>query len=362
MLSMARLGMPSVARLGMPSMARLGLTLAIGLIAPACSSPTGPTTSAASINCPAVPLVFSPSGSPVPVNYPLPTVQTAAASSVPVTCAPQSGSAFSLGNTTVTCQTPQPAAVTASCAFTVTVERTPQIAYTRYLAFGDSITEGKVSEPIAGNAMLTQTLGLLDLQTRLMVLEARLSASFETYPQRLERLLAETYPTSKFSVTNAGVGGEYAAGATPSGVTRLPQAMQSTNPEVVLLMEGTNDLLNASGADAAIAALDSMVTQALIQGRRVCLATIPPQRSGGLANRGLVASRIPPFNDRVRALAASRGVTLVEVFAPINADIPHLIGIDDLHPTERGYAVIGDTFFAGVRAAFQQTSTGQTPK
>ena len=124
-------------------------------------------------------------------------------------------------------------------------------------------------------------------------------------------------------------------------------------------MEGSNDLLSPSGADPAIAALDAMVSTALAQGRRVVLATIPPQRSGGLANRGAVAARIPGFNDRIRALATSRQVVLCDVYNALQNNIQQYIGVDDLHPTVAGYQVVGDTFYNAVRNAFEQSATAQ---
>lgn len=192
--------------------------------------------------------------------------------------------------------------------------------------------------------MLAYKLNLVDVE--------RITAFFlasEPYPLGVERRLTARYPLQSFRVINAGIGGEFAADA----VARFRSALLNDQPEVVLLMEGTNDLLNANGADPAIAALDSMVQEALLQGRRVCLATIPPQRPDGLRNRGVVAQRIPPFNDRIRALAAARQVVLVDVFNAMKDDLS-LIGIDDLHPTERGFGVIADTFTDAIRSNFGQ--------
>jgi lysophospholipase L1-like esterase len=156
-------------------------------------------------------------------------------------------------------------------------------------------------------------------------------------------------------VVNAGVSGEFAASAPgrPGGESRFRSVLLAHRPEVVLLMEGTNDLLSPSGADAAIAALDRMIAEAISQNRRVCLATIPPQRPDGLRNRAEVAARVPPFNERIRSLAAARGVVLVDVYNAMKDDLS-LIGLDDLHPTERGFGVIADTFVEAIRRHFAE--------
>jgi SAM-dependent methyltransferase len=142
-------------------------------------------------------------------------------------------------------------------------------------------------------------------------------------------------------VLNEGIGGEIAS---VGGIRRFRSVLLKHRPDIVLLMEGTNDLLDLEpGANAAMDALRDMVLEAKSQNVRVGLATIPPQRSGGQRNRDRVAALIPGFNDRVRALAAAEGVALIEVFDAMRTDLS-LIGIDDLHPTERGYQFMADVF------------------
>jgi lysophospholipase L1-like esterase len=89
---------------------------------------------------------------------------------------------------------------------------------------------------------------------------------------------------------------------------------------------------------------------------QVALATIPPQRPNGVRNRGAVAALIPSFNDRIRALAASEAITLVDVYAGMKDNL-NLIGVDDLHPTELGFSVIADTFYEAVVRAFEAPAT-----
>jgi lysophospholipase L1-like esterase len=233
--------------------------------------------------------------------------------------------------------------------FTVTVRRPPLLLYTRYLAFGDSNTEGKIPDP-------SVLVPAFDSQLRPLVDRIRaMATAAEPYPLGVQRRLSSRYASQVFRVDNAGVGAELAA---EGGIKRFASVVMSAQPEVVLLMEGTNDLLNASGADAAISALGTMIQQALAQGRRLCLATIPPQRPNGA--RAVVAARIPPFNDRVRQLATTYQVVLVDVYNAMKDDLS-LISTDDLHPNERGYGVIADTFAAAIRANFEQpTSTVRT--
>jgi len=197
------------------------------------------------------------------------------------------------------------------CSFTVRVLGPPRVADTRFLAFGDSLTFGSATD---------------------------------SYPTRLRAKLAQRYPTQSILVVNDGFAGE---NASPGGRLRLPSALDAFRPEVLLLMEGTNDLLGGSaGASAALDALTTMVRTARGRGAVVLLATIPPQRPGGI--RDAVARIIPGFNSEVVALAQREGVTLVDVYAAMAGDLS-LIGPDDLHPTSQGFEVIAQTWFTAIQ-------------
>jgi lysophospholipase L1-like esterase len=268
----------------------------------------------------------------MPVTFTVPAA-TGGQSPVTVTCSAQSGAAFPLGSTIVTCTATDALARQATCNFNVTVTPTPRISKTKFLAFGDSITHGRCDS------------GGVDCPP---------------YTLRFDELLRERYSRQTFTVTNSGVPGEAASDDIPNGdqeagQDRIRRDLPRFNPEVVLLMEGTNDLFfdRVNGADYAIVALDRMISLSRDAGATVFVATIAPQRLGGA--RDEVARMIPAFNDRIRALAASRNVPLVDVYAALAVNIPAYISGDDLHPTAGGHRVIGETFFAAVRAALDST-------
>jgi lysophospholipase L1-like esterase len=125
---------------------------------------------------------------------------------------------------------------------------------------------------------------------------------------------------------------------------------------VVILMEGTNDLLSGQiGVERGIDALRAMILEAKGQNIRVLLSTIIPQRANGfrVPPRDPFAALVPPFNDGVRALATEQNVPLVDMFAVFDADMS-LIGIDDVHPTVRGFGVMADTFFEAIQKHFEE--------
>jgi lysophospholipase L1-like esterase len=308
------------------------IALAASLVAaagcgPSPSQPT-PTPALPQISCPADISRTSPNGGPVTVTYEVP-IAVGGAPPVSVVCAPASGSAFAVGATAVTCTATDALARVSACSFAVRVEAPPQLQKTRFMAFGDSMTVGVVS-----------------LRARLLL---RVPAP-TSYPGRLQVLLAERYTAQTVSVDDQGVQGEKAV----DGVRRFRTTLQQTRPEVVLLLEGANDL-NGGGVDAierAEAAMDEMVVETLSAGAVPYLASLPPQRFGGYGVYH--ADAVEPYNDRLRAVAAYRGIRFVDLYAAFGGTASeNLIGADGLHPTEAGYQRMAEAFFDAITATLE---------
>ncbi len=268
------------------------------------------------------------SGAAVPVTYSAPTT-TGGSAPVAVACAPVSGTSFPAGKTTtVTCTATDSLSRSATCSFSVSVVVPPQLRLTKFLAFGDSMTEGTVSDPV--------TLRLLLLATP------------QSYPSQLQEMLQRRYTAQTFTMINEGKAGYQAR----RDVERLTGLLQSARPEVVLLMEGANDL--NSGGDAVIPAvvdaMEEMVERARAAHIMVFLATLPPQREGG--SRAKAPASIVPYNRELAKVAAQEGAVLVDVYTAIGSAVPGtLIGADGLHPTPEGYVKIAETFLAAIRTS-----------
>jgi lysophospholipase L1-like esterase len=139
----------------------------------------------------------------------------------------------------------------------------------------------------------------------------------------------------------------------PATFSRFVSVTPRSQYDVVLLMEGANDLGSAS-FQAIATGLGQMIDNARSRGLKVMLATITPRNPNG--SRGANASLVAPFNDQVRTLAISKDVPLVDVYAAFGGDLS-LLGSDGLHPTAAGYHRIADTFFSTIR----QTLEGPAP-
>ena len=210
----------------------------------------------------------------------------------------------------------------------------PTLGLTRILAFGDSMTEGTTSTPVT---------------TLLFRLDAGLSRS---YPFKLQTLAAGRYSAQTIEVLNAGRAGNQAV----DDKGRFSTVIGDAKPQLVLLMEGANDLNGLAPGEsinaritATVNALEEMVKDAGFRGIPVMIATLPPQRPGG--PKTAVATAVDRFNAAVKTMAASKGAQLVDV----NAQLPlSNIGQDGLHPTEAGYQKMAEIWLEAIKGKYEK--------
>src|SRR5689334_19972325 len=186
-----------------------------------CSSPNepAPQPAAPTITCPSSMTTRGVSGSGQTVTYPAATVSGGAA---PVTtnCTPASGSSFNIGTTAVSCTAVDAASRQAQCSFTVTL--TPMlVSVTKYLAFGDSLTEGQ-----NGRAGLRGER-VVDVPN--------------AYPTKLQSMLNLEYPGQGITVPNYGYGGQP---IDDKAIGWLQKALADEKPGAVLLLDGYNNMFS----------------------------------------------------------------------------------------------------------------------
>jgi lysophospholipase L1-like esterase len=196
------------------------------------------------------------------------------------------------------------------------------------MAFGDSITEG---------------------QTILSNDPYDLSAPPETaYPTVLRQLLSARYTGQTISVFNRGLPGEQASRA----LSRFIATFVADAPDVVVLMEGYNDVKQNSndvaGIANAIAGVTELAGEARRRGARVFICTLAPGRPGGRIE--IPRSAIEFINERLRQVARAEGAVLVDVFAALVPDVNGNVTIDGLHLTPLGMRRVAETVYAAIRA------------
>lgn len=184
-----------------------------------------------------------------------------------------------------------------------------------YVAFGDSITAGvgDSREPDEG------------------------------YPTRLEALLRPTNPNA--TVRNRGLGGE----RTPEGLTRLDEVL-AEGGDVLLLMEGTNDVSRSLSLETTRFNLGQMALKAEARGLSVVHATTIPRSPRSTIDPENFVNQ--DLNERIRDLAGNRSRRLADPFevfprqANYFATLYSAAGDDFVgHPNGAGYDLLARMFF-----------------
>jgi len=331
------------------------LLVASGLAASCGDSPTAPASPVLAISCPVAQTAQSLDGNPVVVNYPNPTV-SGGEGVTSSTCTPTSGSRFGVGMSNVTCTAQDTRKQTATCSFPVTVTKVPRISATRFMAFGDSMTEGFL-QSCPGSRTIGRSLSsiLNDMLSLRTVRPPGYSAV--SYPVKLQSMLSLRYAAQSIAVINEGSGGETAA----FGATQFPGVLNQDQPQVVLLLEGINDIHQSvpqsSGIAVVTSSLRSMVQEAKRRGIFVFLATLLPERKGSCRSIDWDVDGVEdvvPADTQIRSLALSENVPLVDMYPAFEPSLDTLIGPDGLHPSEAGYQKMADLFYAAITQRLEQ--------
>ena len=307
----------------------------LALIVSSCStSPTAPSPAvdvdgqrfAAALSCPASVEVIINDQNPEPVLFPRPTI-VGVGEVTKSSCTAASGSSFPVGTTAVTCSAYPAEDLVASCSFSVTV-LSRLLRLTDFLAFGDSITTGVFSS----NFSLATTSGIST-----------------SYPAQLEALLMERYPDQPITIINTGLAGE----TSPEGRARAPRVLGAWNPEVMMLLEGINDLLNIGPAQTAND-LEAIARSAQSRGVLVLIATLTPIGDSKASGRSGIRAAADDLNQRIRQIARDLNLgPVVDLFGAFDGR-PSLLGDDGLHPTADGYRVMAEEFMDAIVSRFEE--------
>jgi lysophospholipase L1-like esterase len=312
-----------------------GLLAVLLTVGPGChKSPTDPGggggggSTPPAIVCPAN-IVVESSSSGVVVNYPPPTT-SGGTPPLTTTCDVPSGSALPVGTQKVTCTTRDTGGQSASCSFTITVQPIPMLKASQFVAYGDSVTNGETAPG--------QTPSYKNVD--------------QAYPAVLQSLLRARYKAQTIMVFAVGIDGQTAA----QGRQLLASAIAQYHPDVLLLLEGVNDL-NQGETPAHVAAyLADDVRIAKNAGvQTVFLSTIlpqtpcPPTTTSPCRSSPESQQAIVDTNVLLRNVAPVVGAVLVDNYAALAAAPTMYIGDDGLHPTEDGHHKIAETFFESIK-------------
>ena len=322
-----------------------GVAIAAVLITASCSHPTGPTP-------PPPPPVADPpllscgegisratvNAGGLTVSYETPRA-TGGEGNVTVSCAPASGENFPIGTTEVKCTATDTLNRKSECAFPVTVAKLATLSKVKYFAFGDSITAGEITVPIGGSIF-----------TGAGAIHKQVVVPGSSYPAVLQRTLQGRYASqaSQIGVANYGLGGEKAINARD----RFIAGLNTVRPEVVILLDGFNDIPGGADGAASSAANEVriMAAEARNRGMQVFIGTPTPGHAG---SRQIDPFLLVDYQGRMVRVAAQEGATLIDFYTLMLPGVNQYIGVDGLHPNELGYTKMADIVFQAIQSAFE---------
>lgn len=136
--------------------------------------------------------------------------------------------------------------------------------------------------------------------------------------------------------------------------TEMVDWLANTQPDLVLLLIGTNDLVQAYDLDRAPERLDHLLTtvQAQQPGVWLLVATVPPIDATilDLGDPVQLQVEVDRYNQAVRRIVGDRAgrgeaIALVELAGVVNlGDLP-----DGVHPNRIGYDKIADAWFSALK-------------
>ncbi len=186
-----------------------------------------------------------------------------------------------------------------------------------YLAFGDSITRGVVRSD---------------------------GTTAEGYEIELEAFIdANIWPSQ---VLNSGKSGE----RTSNGVNRLVEILNTYSLDYVLLLEGTNDILDGVSYETTLYNLGIMVDYCISYNVTPIIATLTPLKIDVSGSRGGYIDEIPNvYNPGIKEIASEKGITVSDQYAALNGQWKSYSD-DYIHPNEAGYSVMAQTWYDTISA------------
>lgn len=194
----------------------------------------------------------------------------------------------------------------------------PVLAADTILTFGDSITEGSWDKS---------------------------DDDYGGYAPHLQSLMNQNGRAG--SAINAGKGGE----KTTEGVNRITGRITKYGANIVLILEGANDVIVGISSSTTSYNLGLMVDYSRSNGAVPVLGTLTPNTRNG------VHSSIPnTYNPAIVSLASQKSVRLADLYSATVNDWASITR-DGLHPNAAGNSRIATTFYLMLPAA---GSTGGT--
>jgi len=146
--------------------------------------------------------------------------------------------------------------------------------------------------------------------------------------------LSKSFPGSPY--TNGGVFG--ATAVTLAGDFDI--SVSPGHPGSVMILAGTNDVLQGDNAAHIFSVLTAMYSQSRSQGIRFVICTLPPMRFTEAVHNPVIVD----LNSQLKAYAAANRIPLADYYSalvdPTSGELQAAFAADTVHLSDAGYAAI----------------------
>ena len=164
---------------------------------------------------------------------------------------------------------------------------------------------------------------------------------------------ADFFATSGF--VNRGIGGQ----TSPQMLLRFKQDVIQLQPEVVVILAGTNDIAGNTGPSSIeeiFGHIESMATLAQAAGIKVVICSVLPVYDYPWKPGLAPATKIVALNEMLQLLANQQGYTYADYFSPMANEQKGLkttLGSDGVHPNKEGYDLMKPIVLEAIKKALR---------
>jgi acyl-CoA thioesterase I len=166
--------------------------------------------------------------------------------------------------------------------------------------------------------------------------------------------LDDSFPGKSY--INRGISGQ----TSPQMLVRFRQDVIDLKPKVVLIMTGTNDIMENTGpmtVEQSGESIASMADLATANGIQVVLCSVLPSFTFGWSPGLEPAPKIAELNAWIKLYAAEKGYVYVDYYSAMKDErggLPPALSEDGVHPLPAGYAIMAPLAQAGIEKALKR--------
>ena len=166
--------------------------------------------------------------------------------------------------------------------------------------------------------------------------------------------LEKSFPGKHY--INRGISGQ----TSPQMLVRFRQDVIDLKPKVVLILAGTNDIMENTGpmtTEESGAMIASMADLATANNIQVVLCSVLPSSEFAWSPDLKPAPKIVELNDWIKKYAAEKGYVYVDYYSALTDEhggLPLKLSDDGVHPIAAGFAIMAPLAEAGIEEALKR--------